>query len=71
MFPAQYNNGYTIHQSPGYVVISYEMIHDSRIIPLDGRPHLGSKIRQWNGDPVDAGKATRWSSRRPTTTTRG
>ena len=50
MFPAQYNNGYTIHQSPGYVVISYEMIHDSRIIPLDGRPHLGSKIRQWNGD---------------------
>ena len=45
MFPAQYNNGYTIHQSPGYVVISYEMIHDSRIIPLDGRPHLGSKIR--------------------------
>jgi hypothetical protein len=50
MFPAQYNNGYSIHQSPGYVVIVYEMIHDARIIPLDGRPHLGSQIRQWNGD---------------------
>ena len=34
MFPAQYNNGYSIHQSPGYVVIVYEMIHDARIIPL-------------------------------------
>jgi hypothetical protein len=50
MFPAQYNNGYSIHQSPGYVVIVYEMIHDARVIPLDNRPHLGSKIRQWNGD---------------------
>ena len=50
MFPAQYNNGYTIHQAPGYVVIVYEMIHDARVIPIDGRPHLGSRIRQWNGD---------------------
>jgi hypothetical protein len=51
MFPAQYNNGYSIHQSPGYVVIVYEMIHDARIIPLDGRPHVGSGVRMWNGDP--------------------
>jgi hypothetical protein len=51
MFPAQYNNGYSIHQSPGYVVIVYEMVHDARIIPLDGRPHVGGSIRQWNGDP--------------------
>ena len=51
MFPAQYNNGYSIHQTPGYVVIVYEMIHDARIIPLDGRPHVGSSIRMWNGDP--------------------
>jgi hypothetical protein len=50
MFPAQYNNGYSIHQSPGYVVIVYEMVHDARIIPLDGRPHIGDNLRQWNGD---------------------
>jgi len=51
MFPAQYNNGYSIYQTPGYVVIVYEMIHDARIIPLDGRPHVGGSIRMWNGDP--------------------
>jgi hypothetical protein len=51
MFPAQYNNGYSIHQSPGYVVIVYEMVHDARVIPLDGRPHLGKGLTQWNGDP--------------------
>jgi len=51
MFPAGYNNAYNIVQLPGYVVITYEMIHDSRIIPLDGRPHLPESIRLWNGDP--------------------
>jgi hypothetical protein len=51
MFPAQYNNGYEIVQGPGYVVIVYEMIHEARIIPIDGRPHLADAIRQWNGDP--------------------
>ena len=51
MFPAGYNNGYQIVQMPGYVVIRYEMIHEARIIPTDGRPHLGSNIRMWNGDP--------------------
>jgi hypothetical protein len=50
MFPAGYNNGYEIIQIPGYVVIAYEMIHDTRIIPLDGRPHVGPNIRLWNGD---------------------
>jgi len=50
MFPAGYNNGYAIFQTPGYVVIVYEMIHEARIIPLDGRPHLSSQITQWNGD---------------------
>ena len=49
-FPAQYNNGYTIHQAPGVVVINYEMIHDARIIPLDNRPHVGQGVRLWNGD---------------------
>jgi len=51
MFPAGYNNGYEIVQIPGYVIIVYEMIHDTRIIPLDGRPHVGASIRLWNGDP--------------------
>jgi hypothetical protein len=50
MFPAGYNNGYQIVQTPGYVVIVYEMIHEARVIPLDGRPHVGAQIRQWNGD---------------------
>ncbi len=50
MFPAGYNNAYQIVQSPGSVVILYEMIHEARIIPLDGRPHSPSNIRQWNGD---------------------
>ena len=50
MFPTAYNNAYQILQTPGYVVILYEMIHDARIIPLDGRPHVGPKIRLWMGD---------------------
>jgi len=50
MLPGGYNNNYQIIQSPGYVVILVEMIHDVRIIPLDGRPHLGSSVRQWMGD---------------------
>jgi hypothetical protein len=50
MFPAGYNNAYQIMQIPGYVVILYEMIHEARIIPMDGRPHLPSSIKQWNGD---------------------
>jgi hypothetical protein len=50
MFPAGYNNAYQILQTPGYVVILYEMIHETRIIPLDGRPHVASGVRLWNGD---------------------
>jgi hypothetical protein len=50
MLPAGYNNGYEIIQIPGYVVIVYEMIHETRIIPLDGRPHVGANIRLWTGD---------------------
>jgi hypothetical protein len=50
MFPAGYNNAYEILQSPGYVVILYEMIHEARVIPLDGRPHLPADVRSWNGD---------------------
>ncbi len=50
MFPTAYNNAYQILQTPGHVVILYEMIHDARIIPLDGGPHVGPKIRLWLGD---------------------
>ncbi len=50
MFPAGYNNAYQIVQLPGYVVLLYEMIHEARIIPLDGGPHINQNIRQWNGD---------------------
>jgi len=50
MMPAIYGNSYHIHQSPGFVTITYEMVHDTRIIPLDGRPHVGKNIRQYLGD---------------------
>ena len=50
MLPSAYNNNYHIVQTPGYVTILSEMIHDVRVIPLDGRPHLGGNIRQWMGD---------------------
>ena len=49
MFPAGYNNAYQIFQTPGYVTIFYEMIHEVRVIPLD-KPHLPIGVRQWNGD---------------------
>jgi hypothetical protein len=50
MFPVVYNNGTQILQSPGYVVIRHEMIHETRIIPLDGRPHVSPAIRSYMGD---------------------
>jgi len=50
MFPAGYNNAYQIIQTPGYFVIVSEMIHDARVIPLDGSPHPPSNVRFWNGD---------------------
>jgi hypothetical protein len=48
--PAVYGNGARIIQTPDSVVIAYEMVHDTRIIPLDGRPPLGAGIRQYMGD---------------------
>jgi hypothetical protein len=41
---------YQIVQAPGYVVLTLEAIHEARIIPLDGRPHLPESIRKWSGD---------------------
>ena len=50
MLPTGYNNNYMILQTPEYVAIQVEMIHDTRIIPLDGRPRLGRPIPQWLGE---------------------
>lgn len=50
MLPAGYNNNYQIVQTPQHIVILMEMIHDARVIPLDGRPHLPANVAQWLGD---------------------
>jgi hypothetical protein len=50
VLPVIYNNGNQIVQSPGYVAIVNEMIHETRVVPLDGRPHVGSDIKMWLGD---------------------
>lgn len=50
MLPFRYNNGIRIFQAPGYVVISLEMIHDARIIPIGERPPLDPKVRKWMGE---------------------
>ena len=49
-FPSEYNNGFQIVQARDYVAIFYERLHEARVIPLDGRPHLASNIRQSIGD---------------------
>jgi hypothetical protein len=49
--PTIYNNDFHIFQSPGFVVIAPEMIHSARVIPVDGRPHIGKDLHQWLGDP--------------------
>ena len=51
ILPGPYNNNFQIVQTPGYVAIVQELIHDVRIIPLDNRPHVPGAIRQWMGDP--------------------
>jgi len=50
MLPSPYNNNYEIYQTKDYVAIEIEMIHDTRIIPLDGRPHVSPAVRLWMGD---------------------
>ncbi|HUF69190.1 MAG TPA: hypothetical protein VMM79_11170 [Longimicrobiales bacterium] len=50
MVPGPYNNLVQLFQAPGYVVIVNEMVHDARIVPLDGRAHVGSSIQLWTGD---------------------
>jgi hypothetical protein len=50
MVPGPYNNYVQIFQMPGHVIIANEMIHDARIVPLDGRPHAPASVRSWLGD---------------------
>lgn len=50
MIPNLYNANYQIFQTPDHVAILVEMIHETRIIPIDGRPHVGKGIRGWLGD---------------------
>lgn len=52
MLPGAYNNNYQIIQGPGYVMILVEMIHEPRIIPIDGRPHLPPHVRSLTGNPI-------------------
>ena len=59
MLPFRYNNGVQIMQAPGYVIINLEMIHDARVIPLDGRPAkagvtnwMGQSRGHWEGDTL-------------------
>ncbi|MYI73955.1 MAG: hypothetical protein F4057_01035 [Acidobacteria bacterium] len=49
-FPNIYASAFQILQTPGQVVIHHEMVHETRVIPLDGRPHIAAGIRQWMGD---------------------
>ena len=48
MVPGAYNQNVQLFQAPGYVVLLNEMVHNARIVPIDGRPH--GSIRQWSGD---------------------
>jgi len=52
MWPSAYNNGHQIVQTPGYIVLHSEMIHEARVIPLNdvGRPYPGPAVRSWDGD---------------------
>ena len=51
ILPVIYGNGQQVVQGPGYVMILQEMVHEARVIPLDGRPHAGAEIRSYMGDP--------------------
>jgi hypothetical protein len=52
MLPYSYNSNYQIVQTPHAILIHAEMIHDARIIHMDGRPHAPSRVRSWLGDSI-------------------
>ena len=49
MEPRAYNNNVQVFQTEDHVVLLTEMVHDARVVPLDGRPHLPADVRQWSG----------------------
>jgi hypothetical protein len=51
LLPAAYNNGTRIVQTPGYLVVESEMVHEARIVPLDSGGHRNAELRTWTGDP--------------------
>ena len=66
MVPGPYNNLVQIFQSPGYVVIVNEMVHDARIVPLDRARTSATRFGSGRATRAATGRATRWSSRRET-----
>ena len=62
LLPTIYNNGNELVQGPGYVVIRNEMIHEARVVPLDGRPDLPANVTSDMGTRAVIGKETRWPS---------
>jgi hypothetical protein len=51
MLPSMYNSNYKIVQSPGFVVIEAEMVHDARIVRI-GDQHAPASVRKWMGDSI-------------------
>jgi hypothetical protein len=58
MLPYSYNSNYQIVQTPDAILIYAEMIHDARIVHMDGRPHAPARVRSWLGDSIG-----RWEGR--------
>ena len=50
MTPSAYNNNVQLFQTSDHLVMLNEMVHNARVVPLDGRPHLPCDVRQWAGD---------------------
>jgi hypothetical protein len=50
--PTIYGNSSRVVQGPGYIAIQYEMIHETRVIPTDGRKQVGTAVRNWMGTSV-------------------
>lgn len=60
MVPFPYNNGVRIFQSPSFVVMQLEIVHETRIIPIGETPRLPDEIRPWLGQSRGHWKATHW-----------
>ncbi|MGA2881497.1 MAG: hypothetical protein ABSG13_21310 [Bryobacteraceae bacterium] len=52
IFPVVYGNGTQFLQTKGLIALRYEMIHETRLVPMDGRPHLPANLRSYMGDPI-------------------